>query len=105
MRRQLPGSVPMRYGWSEALRRAGLTQVGTRTWLMEAPTPLSDADRARVVADLTYRVDRLRPTGLLAADDLATWDRLFDEADPAWLGARSDLQRLTARSVHVGTRP
>jgi hypothetical protein len=41
-------------------------------------------------------------TGLLADDDVAAWARLLDEGDPAWLGHREDLQRLTARSVHVG---
>jgi SAM-dependent methyltransferase len=105
MRRQLPGSVPMPYGWTEALRRAGLASVRTATWLFEAATPLTDADRHRVVAEFGHRVDRLRPTGLVHNDDLAAWDQLLDEGDPAWLGHRRDLQRLTARSVHIGQSP
>jgi SAM-dependent methyltransferase len=102
MRRRLPGSVPMPYGWDEALRRAGLVDVRTRTWLTELPTPLSDADRSHVVADLTHRVDRLRPTGLLGADDLAAWDRLLAPTAPAWLGRRGDLFRVGARTVYIG---
>jgi SAM-dependent methyltransferase len=104
MRGRLPGTVRMPYGWTEALRRAGLTAVSTRSWLLEAPTPLSTSDRAHVVGELAFRVDRLRPVELLAPDDLVAWDRLLDEDDPDWLGARDDLYRLTARSVHTGVR-
>jgi len=105
MRRQLPDAVPMPYGWPNALRRAGLTDVRTATWLFEAPTPLTPADRQRVVRELSHRVERLLETGLLGDDDLAAWARLLDETDPAWLGHRDDLQRLTARSVHIGHNP
>jgi SAM-dependent methyltransferase len=127
MRAALPGSVPMPYGWPEALHRAGLSTVASRSWLLELPTPLSTMDREGVVADLARRVDWLRPAGsrdahghahhtdphhnaanhaenLLSADDLAAWDRLLDPADPAWLGARSDLYRVAARTVHIGRR-
>jgi SAM-dependent methyltransferase len=102
MRQRLPGSVPMPYGWPTALRRAGLTRVRTVTWLFEAPTPLRPDDRQRVIDEFGQRVDRLRSTGLVTEDDLAAWDRLLDEDDQAWLGHRDDLQRLTARSVHIG---
>jgi SAM-dependent methyltransferase len=104
MRAQLPGTVPMPYGWAEALTRAGLRYAGTRSWLFESRTPLDRADVERVVDELAHRVDRLRPTDLLDPADLATWDRLLDGSDPAWLGGRGDLQRLTARSVHIGLR-
>jgi SAM-dependent methyltransferase len=104
MRERLPGSVRMPYGWPAALRRAGLMPAPTRTWLLEASTPLSTVDRSRVVGELAFRVQRLRPADLLDDDDLRAWDRLLDEGDPAWLGARDDLYRLTARSVHVGFR-
>jgi SAM-dependent methyltransferase len=105
MRAGLPGSVPMPYGWTEALRRAGLVEVTTRTTLLESPAPLDAHEQQRVVDGLTHRVDRLRPSGLLDPDDLATWDALLDPDGPAWLGHRTDLYRLTARSVHVGVRP
>ena len=102
MRRQLPGHVPMPYGWTEAMRSVGLTQVRTFTTLFETPIPLADAERDRVVGELTHHVQRLRPAGLLDPGDLAAWDRLLDPDDPAWLGHRTDLQRITARSVHIG---
>jgi len=104
MRAELPGTTRMPYGWTEALRRAGLTQVTTRSTLLERPTPLDDGDRVRAVDGLNHRVDRLRPTGLLDAGDLAAWDRLLDPADPAWLGHRGDLGWLEVRSVHLGVR-
>lgn len=104
MRAELPGWVRMAYGWTGALRRAGLTAVTTRTTLREQPAPLAEADRRQLADRFVRWVDRLRPTGLLDPDDLASWDRLLDPDDPAWLGHRTDLFRLSARSVHLGIR-
>ncbi|MFV2112960.1 class I SAM-dependent methyltransferase [Micromonospora sp. LOL_025] len=105
MRAELPDSRRMPYGWTEALRQAGLSPVTTRTTLAEQPAPLPDTTRRTVVKTLAGRVGRLRPTGLLTAADLDAWDRLLDPADEAWLGHRDDLFRLSARSVHLGLRP
>ncbi|WP_422771425.1 class I SAM-dependent methyltransferase [Plantactinospora sp. WMMC1484] len=104
MRAALPGSRPMPYGWGEALRRAGLDPVRTATALVEAPPPLPPDRLRAVVAGLADRVDRLRDANLLTADDLLSWDRLLDPSDNAWLGRRTDLGSLEARSVHVGRR-
>ncbi|MPZ28023.1 MAG: methyltransferase domain-containing protein [Micromonosporaceae bacterium] len=104
MRAELPGAARMPYGWTEALRRAGLAGVTTRTTLRERPAPLGEADRRRLADRFARWVDRLRPTGLVDQDDLATWDRLLDPDDPAWLGGRTDLFQLAARSVHIGER-
>jgi SAM-dependent methyltransferase len=104
MRAGLPGSVPLPYGWTEALRRAGLTQVTTRSQLIERPAPLDRAVGEQVLDALAERVERLRATGLLDQADTATWNRLLDPTDPAWLGRRRDLYWLEARSVHLGTR-
>ncbi|ADL47585.1 class I SAM-dependent methyltransferase [Micromonospora aurantiaca (nom. illeg.)] len=105
MRAGLPGSRRMPYGWTEALQRAGLSPVTTRTTLDEQPPPLPDSTRRTVLEALAERVGRLRPTGLLTAADLGAWDRLLDPADEEWLGHRGDLFRLSARSVHLGVRP
>ena len=105
MRQRLPGSVRMPYGWPEALRRAGLVGVATRSTLQEQGPPLPRPERAQVIDRLRHWVDRLEPTGLLSADDLAAWRRLFDSTDPAWLGHREDIFHLQVRSVHVGFRP
>jgi SAM-dependent methyltransferase len=103
MRADLPGSVRMPYGWPEALRRAGLIEVTTRTTLVERPTPLSDDNRADVIARLAWQLHRL--ADLLDADDVAAWRRLLDADDEMWLGRRNDLFCLEARSVHIGHKP
>lgn len=104
MRAGLPGSVRMPYGWTEALRRAGLAEVSTRTTILEPAVPLDPEQARRVVDGLAHRVDRLRPSGLLDPDDVAAWDALLDPDSPHWLGHRTDLHQLSARSVHVGVR-
>jgi SAM-dependent methyltransferase len=104
MRASLPGSVRMPYGWTEALRRAGLTDVRTRTALLESGPPLGKEELDRVLDSLSHRVEWLRPAGLLDEADLATWDTLLDQDSPSWLGRRTDLFRLIARSVHIGVR-
>lgn len=105
MRAELPGSTPMPYGWTDALHRAGLADVTTRTTLRERPAPLPEDERGRLAERFTRWVDRLRPTGLVDGADLAAWDRLLDPDGPAWLGHRTDLFQLEARSVHLGVRP
>ena len=59
MRARLPGSVRMPYGWAEALRRAGLTGVTSRSWLLE-PAP----DPARLADKFGHRCPRLHEIGL-----------------------------------------
>ncbi|MFW6204217.1 MAG: class I SAM-dependent methyltransferase [Actinomycetota bacterium] len=103
MRDELPGSVAMQYGWTSALRRAGLADVATRSTLMERPPPLRPDDTRFVIDRLTHWVDRLREFDLLDPDDAAAWNRLLDADDPAWLGHRDDIFVLEARSVHTGT--
>jgi hypothetical protein len=105
MRDELPGSVRMPYGWTEALRRAGLVDVTTRSTIRERPAPMPEADRHQLADRFVRWVDRIRPTGFLDAADLAVWDRLLDPDDPAWLGHRTDVFRLTVRSVHLGVNP
>ncbi|MFC0530683.1 class I SAM-dependent methyltransferase [Phytohabitans kaempferiae] len=102
MRAGLPGWTRMPYGWSECLRRAGLSGVTSRTTLLEREVPLTDAEVNRVLDKLAHRVDHLRPAGLLDPADLEAWDRLLDSADSAWLGLRDDLYWIEARSVHIG---
>ncbi|MCX4471363.1 methyltransferase domain-containing protein [Micromonospora sp. NBC_01655] len=105
MRAGLPDSRRMPYGWTEALRQAGLSPVTTRTTLDEQPPPLPDIVRRAVLEAPAGRVGRMRTTGLLTATDLDAWNRLLDPTDERWLGDRDDLFRLSARSVHLGVRP
>lgn len=118
MRAALPGSVPMPYGWTEALRRAELQDVTTRSVLTEKPVPLSDADRDQVVKSLRYRIDQLTPGAghghghghghelpaelALPAADLEIWRQLLDPGSEHYLGRRTDLTALSVRSIHIG---
>jgi len=102
MRATLAGSVPMPYGWTEALGRAGPVDVTTLSSLIERPAPLAEPDRDRVVDGLRHRIDRIRDTGLVAGEDLAAWDHLLNSTDDG-LARRTDLFSLGVRSVHVGT--
>lgn len=127
MRDGIPGAVPMPYGWTDALQRAGLTAVTTRTILTEKPVPLSDTDRDQVIEQLRHRVARLDPDAepaghghghgradptstppempTLAADDLAVWRQLLAPESPHFLGRRTDLASVSARSIHLGHAP
>jgi len=104
MRAELPGSVPMPYGWSTALRLAGLRDIVTTSALFEEPAPLTPAARSTVLSSLSHRVDRLTEAGLLDDADARSWGLLLDQDDPAWLGHREDLFSLTARTLYVGRR-
>jgi SAM-dependent methyltransferase len=99
MRARLPGSVRMPYGWGEALRRAGLSRVTRRSWLLE-PEP----DVAAIADRFGHRYPRLHEMSLISDADAAAWRALLDPAAPEWLGNRNDLGHVEARTVHWGYR-
>jgi hypothetical protein len=101
MRAALPGQVRMPYGWLSALRKAGLTDGRTRTFLTELPAPLPVEARELVAHALQAQVERLADTELLDESDRDAWQQLLDPSDPAWVGAREDTYVLRARSVHT----
>ena len=121
MRESLAGSVPMPYGWTDALTRAGLTDVTTRSVLSETPPPLTSERLDGLINGFRLRVERLSPgthghghghghvvptdVEWLSADDLATWEQLLDPDGPYFLGRRSDLAVLSVRSIHIGHAP
>jgi SAM-dependent methyltransferase len=102
MRSELSGP-PLPYGWPEALRRAGLTDVRTRSFLAEAVPPLDEVGRRMVeqhvgaaLRELGERLDR---------DDRRTLARLLDRDDRAGARSRDDLVVTAVRTVHAGTQP
>lgn len=119
MRDSLPGSVPMPYGWTEALTRAGLTDVTTRSVLTETPAPLSPDRLDGVVQQFRTRIERMSGEGhghghghvvqtdeeWLDPEDVAVWKQLLDSDGPHFLGRRRDLAVLSVRSVHLGHAP
>ncbi|MEV4442044.1 methyltransferase [Streptomyces sp. NPDC049577] len=103
MRAELPGSVAVVEDWPGMLRTAGLTEVRSRTFLVDHPAPLPDGPRASVRRQL----ERYRTVlgELLDAEDLTTLDRLLDPDAPEGVDRRTDLFLLTAKTVHFGQRP
>ncbi|MFC4084645.1 class I SAM-dependent methyltransferase [Amycolatopsis samaneae] len=102
MRSSIPGVVSMPYGWSEALRRADLSEVTSFGVLVEHPAPGPALLRDFVV----HHVHRFAES---AADRLADDDRdvlgvLLDPGSPEYLGAREDLYLLGAKAIHCGRR-
>ncbi|MDX3004790.1 class I SAM-dependent methyltransferase [Kribbella solani] len=128
MRESLPGSVPMPYGWTEALSRAGLTDVTTRSVLTETPAPLPTGRLDELVNQFRARIERMTGTGAghahghahghghghghgpvvtgdeewLEPADLEVWRQLLDPEGQYYLGRRRDLAVLSVRSVHLG---
>src|SRR5918995_1798305 len=97
------GGVALPYGWPEALRRAGLVDVATRSFVVERTTPLDDVGRRIVRLHLTSAATELAPH--LGADDLAVVRRLLDPDDPACVERRTDAFPVAVRTLHVGVRP
>jgi ubiquinone/menaquinone biosynthesis C-methylase UbiE len=95
------GGPPLPYGWTEALRRAGLVDVRARSFLAEATPPLDDFGRQmaerHLRSALTELGDRLGP------DDRDTIARLVDPDDAAYIGRRDDLIVTAVRTLNVGT--
>ncbi len=103
MRAELPGTVAVVEDWPGMLRTAGLSEVRSRTFLVDHPAPLAEGPRLSVRRWLERQ--RAMLAELLDTDDLSALDRLLDPADPAGVDRRADLFVLTAKTVHFGRRP
>ncbi|MFJ6938712.1 class I SAM-dependent methyltransferase [Streptomyces sp. NPDC101132] len=103
MRSELPGSTALVEDWPAMLARAGLTDTGSFTLLLDLPAPLEAPARAFLHAQLT----RIRDTrgDSLAVDDRKTLDLLLDPESPDGLLKRPDAFLLSAVTVHTGRRP
>ncbi|WP_162834315.1 methyltransferase domain-containing protein [Amycolatopsis circi] len=103
MREGIDGSVPMPYGWTVALERAGLADVSSFSALVDHPAPGPDG----LVGYVHHHLSRLATHGAdhLAEEDRATLASLLDPDSPHYLGKRHDLFLLGARTVHHGRRP
>jgi SAM-dependent methyltransferase len=100
MRDELRGP-PLPYGWPEGLRRAGLVDVHSRSFLAEVPPPLDDVGHQ--VAERHLRSALTELGNRLDPDDRDTIGRLLDPDDPAYVGRRDDLMITAARTLNVGT--
>ena len=103
MRAELPGSTTVVEDWPAMLSRAGLTDVGSFTSLLDLPAPLGETARAFLHAHLT----RLRETASesLDVEDRKTLDVLLDPGAPEGILRRPDAFLLSATTVFTGVRP
>jgi SAM-dependent methyltransferase len=102
LRAELAGP-PLPYGWPAALVRAGLTDVRSRSFLVEATPPLDEPGRRMALRHLAAARDELGD--YLAEEDRETVAHLLDESGPHWVGARDDLVVTAVRTINAGTRP
>ncbi|HWL43742.1 MAG TPA: GNAT family N-acetyltransferase [Ilumatobacter sp.] len=89
-------------GWGTLLTQAGLTQVESRTFLLDIPPPL-DPDLRQLVAT-TLAGTAARAGHRLAPDDHAAIAALVDPGRRDSVHHRPDAFILAARTLHVGTR-
>lgn len=102
MRAELRGPA-LPYGWPEALGRAGLAGVRTRSFLAEAAPPLDAVGRQVATMHLASARDELGDR--LDPEDREVLARLLDPGGPEWVGHRDDLVVTAVRTVHAGTWP
>jgi SAM-dependent methyltransferase len=102
MRAELHGPE-LPYGWPEALERAGLTGIRTKSFTAESTPPLDEVGRQIAIAHLTSARHQLGDR--LDADDHEALARLLDPDGPQWLGRRDDLVVTAVRTVVAGSLP
>jgi SAM-dependent methyltransferase len=103
MRATMDGAIPMPYGWTVALRGAGLADVGSFSRLIDHPAPTTEAVRDFVVQHITRLVETVGER--ITEDDRQTAHRLLEPTNSGYLGHRDDLYVLGARTVHFGRMP
>ncbi|NIJ13860.1 SAM-dependent methyltransferase [Saccharomonospora amisosensis] len=102
LRAGMPGVTRMPYGWPSAVRRAGLSDLRSFSYLVDHPAP---ADKTV----LEFALDRFAWYLEIATDHISEEDReavrrLLDPDSPDYLGQRDDVYLLGARTVHTGRR-
>ncbi|WP_297550478.1 trans-aconitate 2-methyltransferase [Amycolatopsis sp.] len=100
LRAGMAGVVAMPYGWNVALRRAGLVDVTSFSYLFDHPAPASAAVLAAALDQLAW-ISRAGAERVGEADQ-ETVHRLTDPADPAFLGNREDVFLFATGTVYWG---
>lgn len=103
MRASMDGVVRMPYGWTTALDRAGLVDVGSLTALIDHPAPATDLVREFVIGRLSRLVETVDDR--IGDEDREIVHRLLDPKSADHLGNRDDLYVLGTRTVHFGRKP
>lgn len=103
MRAGMDGAVRLPVGWNRALADAGLTDVGSFSYLVDHPAPPSDQVREAVLRWLSLMREMVGEW--LSEADRQAVDQLLDPAGPHHVGGRDDVFLLTANTVYLGTAP
>jgi SAM-dependent methyltransferase len=96
------GAITAPRDWPVLLREAGLTDVTSRTFLLDRPAPLDDRAREGLLRNL--RTTREMLADHLPAADLARLDELTGGTGPESVLHRDDVFLLRATTVHTGTQ-
>ncbi|MFE4256255.1 class I SAM-dependent methyltransferase [Streptomyces sp. NPDC056910] len=102
MRSELPGSTSTVEDWPAMLAEAGLTDIGSFTYLLDLPAPLGETARTFLRNQLTRLRDVMSES--LDADDRKTLDVLLDDTAPEGILRRPDAFVLSATTVFAGVR-
>ncbi|NKQ59326.1 methyltransferase domain-containing protein [Amycolatopsis sp. K13G38] len=103
MRASIEGNARMPYGWTTALSRAGLTDVGSFSVVVDHPAPPAAPVREYVLARTAQLIETVGER--LDEQDRETARRILDQDDEAYLGHRDDLFMLGVRTIHCGRKP
>jgi len=96
------GAIVAPRSWPELLAEAGLSDVRSRSFLLDLPAPLSAQARRHLARTLHRTRNLLAPH--LAADDLTRLDVLTDPDHPESVLHRPDAFMLRATTVHTAVR-
>jgi SAM-dependent methyltransferase len=96
------GAINAPRDWPVLLREAGLTEVTSRSFLLDRPAPLDRRDREGLLRHLRAARDLMAEQ--LDDADLARLDRLTSDTDPESVLHRDDAFLLRASTVYTGTQ-
>ncbi len=102
LRAEMPDAVPMPYGWTTALARAGLTGAGSFASVTEHPPPVRGVALDHVLDHFAWVEQNLGER--LAEQDRDTLRRLLDPDSADHLGRRDDVAVFDLRTIHTARR-
>lgn len=97
-----PLEQPYPWGWTQALRDAGVRDITARTFFLEALPPFTEAQQAYLHAWLRTMLDNPERRACLEPEDQDVLEQLTDPASPHYALQRPDLHVLCGLSLYVG---
>jgi ubiquinone/menaquinone biosynthesis C-methylase UbiE len=97
-----PVEQPYPWGWTQALRDAGLRDVTARTFLLEALPPFTAMQQAYLFSWLQSMLADPERRACLEPEDQGVLEQLVDPDSPHYALQRPDLHVLCGLSLYVG---